>query len=48
MGVLTLLVFVDKPAEARWLTDHEKQLVIADLKTDEQKQVSASMGLAKH
>jgi D-galactonate transporter len=37
MGLLTLLVFVDKPAQARWLSDREKQLVAADLTLDDQK-----------
>ncbi len=34
MGLLTLAVFVDKPGQARWLTDSEKQLVLADLEAD--------------
>jgi D-galactonate transporter len=43
MGLVTLLVFVDKPAQARWLTDHEKQLVLEDLRTDDQR-----AGVRKH
>ena len=31
MGLLTLEIFVDKPAQASWLSDHEKQLIVADL-----------------
>jgi MFS family permease len=35
VGLLALLVVVDKPAEANWLTEHEKQLVLADLEADD-------------
>ena len=31
IGLSALAIVVDKPAEARWLTEHEKQLVLADL-----------------
>jgi D-galactonate transporter len=34
MGLITLLVVVDTPSDARWLTDDEKQLVNADLQND--------------
>jgi MFS family permease len=34
VGILTLVVLVDKPTEAGWLTKRDKQLVIADLKAD--------------
>jgi MFS family permease len=34
VGLLALLVIVDKPAEANWLTGREKELVLADLETD--------------
>jgi len=34
MGLLTLALFVDKPGQARWLTESEKQLVITDLEAD--------------
>ncbi|MGH9356384.1 MAG: MFS transporter [Terriglobia bacterium] len=34
MGVVTLAIFVDKPIQARWLSDREKQLIIADLDAD--------------
>lgn len=34
MGVVTLAVFVDKPEQARWLADGEKQLILADLNAD--------------
>ena len=34
MGFLTLLIVVDKPAQADWLTDQEKQLITADLEAD--------------
>jgi D-galactonate transporter len=34
VGLLTLAVLVDKPTEAGWLTQRDKQLVTADLKID--------------
>jgi D-galactonate transporter len=34
LGVVTLLVLDDKPSEARWLSQDEKRLVLADLQTD--------------
>jgi MFS family permease len=34
MGLLTFLIVVDSPAQARWLTASEKQLVLADLEAD--------------
>jgi cyanate permease len=34
VGVVTLMIMVDKPSQARWLTDREKQLVLADLEGD--------------
>jgi D-galactonate transporter len=34
MGVLTLAVVSDTPAQARWLTEREKALVLADLEAD--------------
>jgi len=34
VGLVVLAVIVDKPGEARWLTDREKQLVLADLDAD--------------
>lgn len=34
MGLLTLAMVVDTPAQARWLTDAEKQFVLADLEAD--------------
>jgi D-galactonate transporter len=33
MGVLTLLIVEDTPAEARWLSSDEKAIVLADLET---------------
>jgi D-galactonate transporter len=33
-GLLALGIVVDKPGEARWLTEREKQLVLADLEAD--------------
>ena len=35
VGLLTLAILVDKPAEASWLTSRDKQLVYADLKADD-------------
>jgi predicted MFS family arabinose efflux permease len=34
VGLLALLIVVDKPAEAKWLSEREKQLVLADLEAD--------------
>src|ERR1700681_619503 len=34
VGLLALLIVVDKPAEASWLTEREKRLVLADLEAD--------------
>ena len=34
VGLLALGIVVDKPGEARWLTEREKQLVLADLEAD--------------
>jgi D-galactonate transporter len=34
MGLLTLVIFVDKPRQACWLTEGEKRLVLADLEAD--------------
>jgi len=34
IGVLALATIVDKPQQARWLTEREKQLVLADLEAD--------------
>jgi MFS family permease len=34
LGIITLLILDDKPEEARWLGQHEKQRVVADLQRD--------------
>src|SRR5262249_11357238 len=34
IGLLALVMIVDKPQDARWLTEREKQLVLADLAAD--------------
>src|SRR6202140_63048 len=34
VGLLALLIVVDKPGQARWLTARDKQLVLADLEAD--------------
>jgi MFS family permease len=36
LGILALLMMVDKPAEAGWLTEGEKRLVLSDLEADRQ------------
>jgi D-galactonate transporter len=35
VGLLALLIVVDKPGEASWLTEREKRLVLADLEADD-------------
>ncbi len=35
VGLLALLIIVDKPAAATWLTEREKRLVLADLQADQ-------------
>jgi len=47
MGLLTLAVFVDKPGQARWLTDSEKQLVLADLEADNRQAGSRKHGFGE-
>jgi len=47
VGLLTLLVVVDKPAQARWLTDREKQLVLADLEVERREAGPREHGLAQ-
>jgi MFS family permease len=37
VGLLALGIVVDKPGRARWLTEREKQLVLADLEADSRK-----------
>jgi D-galactonate transporter len=37
VGLLALAIVVDKPGQARWLTEREKQLVLADLEADRRK-----------
>jgi sugar phosphate permease len=34
LGILALLIMVDKPAEAGWLTEGDKRLLLADLEVD--------------
>jgi MFS family permease len=34
VGLLALATIVDKPSQARWLTEREKQIVLADLEAD--------------
>ena len=44
VGLLALLIVVDKPGEASWLTEREKRLVLADLKTDQLQAASREHG----
>src|SRR5215472_1381115 len=43
VGLLALVLVVDKPSQARWLSESEKQLVLADLEADHR-----NAGLRKH
>src|SRR5689334_17657101 len=45
MGLLTLFV-VDKPQQAAWLTDREKQLILADLEDDQRRAGPRQHGFA--
>src|SRR5215470_427456 len=47
VGLLTLAILVDKPAEASWLTSRDKQLVYADLKADDGQAGPREHGLGK-
>ena len=44
VGLLTFAVVVDTPERARWLTAHEKQLVLADLEADRRQAGSRTHG----
>ncbi|MFL9909622.1 MFS transporter [Paraburkholderia sp. RL17-337-BIB-A] len=43
LGIVTIVALTDKPAQARWLTDGEKHLVLADLEQDQK-----AMGITRH
>jgi D-galactonate transporter len=47
VGLLALAIVVDKPALARWLTERETQLVIADLQTDHRQAGPREHGLGQ-
>jgi len=47
MGLLTFTIFADKPATARWLTDAEKQIVLADLDADNRRAGERQHGLMR-
>ncbi|HEV2199471.1 MAG TPA: MFS transporter [Bryobacteraceae bacterium] len=47
VGLLTLLIVVDKPSQARWLTDREKELVLADLEADHRQAGPREHGFVK-
>lgn len=40
-GLVTLLYLVDRPQEAKWLPDHEKQWLIRELKSEERQKIVA-------
>jgi D-galactonate transporter len=47
MGLLTLAFIDDNPREARWLSDREKQFVLADLEADERRAGQRSHGFGE-
>jgi MFS family permease len=47
VGLSALAIVVDKPAEAKWLTEHEKQLVLADLAADRSRAGSREHGFGQ-
>src|SRR5262249_34785612 len=47
VGLLTLGVVVDKPSQANWLSEAEKQLVLADLETDHREAGPRKHGLVE-
>jgi MFS family permease len=46
-GLLAFFIVVDKPADAKWLTEREKQLISADLKADHLQVGSREHGFLK-
>jgi MFS family permease len=46
LGIIALRIIVDRPAEAGWLTDDEKRLVLADLEADQRAAGTREHGLA--
>jgi sugar phosphate permease len=47
VGLSALVIVVDKPVEARWLTEREKQLVLADLAEDRSRAGSREHGFGQ-
>jgi D-galactonate transporter len=47
VGLVTLVLVVDKPEQASWLDDREKQLVLADLEADRSEAGAREHGLAQ-
>jgi D-galactonate transporter len=47
VGLLALAIVVDKPAQASWLSEHEKQLVLADLEADHREAGPRKHGLGE-
>jgi D-galactonate transporter len=46
VGLLTLAIVADKPGDARWLSEPEKALVLADLEADRQRAGHRTHGLS--
>jgi D-galactonate transporter len=47
VGLLALLIVVDKPAKASWLTEREKQIVLSDLDADRRQAGPREHGFGK-
>ena len=47
IGLLALVIVIDKPQDARWLSEREKQLVLADLAADYRQAGHASTNLPR-
>jgi sugar phosphate permease len=47
MGVLTLAILTDKPNQAAWLTETEKELVLADLESDQRRNAPRRRGFGE-
>jgi MFS family permease len=47
VGLLALLIVVDRPDQAKWLTNQEKHLVLADLEADHREAGSREHGLGQ-
>lgn len=47
-GIVTLFYLVDKPEDAKWLTEEEKNWLIAELEKERVKEADGKKGSAKH